>query len=204
MIRPTSLRTTGRPSLMLLVFFKDPSRNLRFMLKNVKAATFKPRPCVPLGVALEEPYLHSKLVTTHVYQGVRVPCVSVFRCDLCTLCRSVSAGLSWVCRGLLESVGFWQFVLSLCSLSSVFSCFSCPFRLCPVFGVWFRQMLSSGLSCLQYALPMTVSPKMALTFTTGLYRPFLAPLLLSLCRCLETLQKCFFCMLSVYIYSQKI
>lgn len=30
---------------------------------------------------------------------------------------------------------------------------------------------------------MTVSPKMALTFTRGLYRPFLAPLLLSLCWC---------------------
>lgn len=132
------------------------------------------------------------LVTTPVYPGVTAPCASIFN-------RVLYAAASPSQLGLVSD--------KICALHCYFFFFFGVFVLLllfPVFEVWFRQMLSSGFSCLQYALPMTVSPKMALTFTTGPYRPFLAPLLLSLCWCRETLQKCFFWMLSVYIYSHKI
>lgn len=123
----------------------------------------------------------------------------------CALSAAASVQVCPDCARLCWSHLVFESLRWVCALYRRFSlAFLVLFRLCPVSGVWFRQMLSSGLSCLQYALPMTVSPKMALTFTTGLYRPFLAPLLLSLCWCQETLQKCFFWMLSVYIYSHKI
>lgn len=174
------------------------------MLKNVKAAAFKPRPFVLMGVnnLFWDECTYTANQWSQLIPGVRPPCVSVFSFDFsCTFCSGLStslsgcAGVYWSQLGLVSD--------RICAHHLYFLCLPF-FVLFPVFGVWFRQMLRSGLSCLQYALPMTVSPKMALTFTTGLYRPFLAPLLLSLCWCQETLQKCFFWMLSVYIYSYKI
>lgn len=125
------------------------------------------------------------MVTTHVYPGVRKQLVFLFLAVTCVHFLqwpqhrppgSVQGftGVSWVC-----CLFFWtEFVLLIIStfLHLLFSLLIfVPFLLLPVLGFGSGRHYVSGLSCRQYALPMTVSPKMALTFTTGLCRPFLAP-----------------------------
>lgn len=151
------------------------------MFKNVKAAAFKPRP------------FHTQYI---IFSGMTLYTHQISGHNSC-LPRKVWVFVS-VCRALL----------SLCSSSLLFGLlFFPPASFIFSFLCLGWQTFRSGLSCLQYVLPMTVSPKMALTFT-GLYRPILAPhfsyLLLSLCWCQKRFQKCFFWMLSVYIYSHKI
>ena len=126
------------------------------------------------------------VVTPHVDPGVATLCVSVSSCDLFSLFAAASAQASPSAHGLYRSdVGlvfqnmcvdhFYVFFLHLfCSVLSVLCHLFSPF-LPPVFGFGFRQTSCSGLSSRQYALPMTVSPRTALTFTAGPNRPVLAP-----------------------------
>lgn len=132
---------------------------------------------------------------TRVYPAVRAPCVSVFSCDLYHFrLRPLQ-----VRRGLLESVGF-SFRQNLCTFPASLSFFP----LFPVFGISFRQIY------LQYTLPTTVSPKMALTFTTGLLPSTSGTKQTSHICCSHSagvrkdFRNCFLWMLSVYIYSHKI
>ena len=163
----------------LLIFpaccFKS-SLKWKVLLKNVKTAAFKARPSVLMGVNNLFwdvcTYMANQWSTPVQPCGWKKHHVCLFLAV--TWMHFLQHRRLRVHRGSLEPAGF-DFIFY--SLPLLFSSFSFFFSLLfPVFGVWFRQMFRSGLSCLQYALPMTVSPKMALTFTTGLNRPFLTPL----------------------------
>lgn len=118
------------------------------MLKNVKAAASKARSFVLMGgksLFWDRMYIHRKpVVTTHVYPGVRTPCVSVFSCEFLQHQPPPSAqaftGFSWI--WFLTEFALIVFILCLLFVA-LFPPLSCVWGLVQGSDVAFRAQLST-------------------------------------------------------------
>lgn len=140
---------------------------------------------------------NQSVVTTHVYPGLRTPRISVFSCDLYALSAAASAqaSVSWV-SFLKQFVLIFTFCI-LFSFFSLLSSLSCVWGLVQT-DVTFRAQVSVRVA--NDSLSENGLNFHHRTCTVHFWHQTdFSYLLLTLRWCQETLQKCSFWMLSVYL-----
>lgn len=150
--------------------------------------------------------MHSQsVVTTHVYPGLRTPRISVFSCDLYALSAAASAQASLGAQGFtaVSWVLFLKQLVLIFTFCILFSFFSFLSSLSCVWGlvqtdVTFRAQVSVRVA--NDSLSENGLNFHHRTCTVHFWHQTdFSYLLLTLRWCQETLQKCSFWMLSVYL-----